>query len=216
MTWAAGIATAALAALNWISVACGWSRLEWWTKLLTMIGLISTVVLAGALDDTTGRWLVLALVLGLLGDLALLVDTDERLLAGVAAFFLGHLAYLVCFVTLGVAPAAWWPLVVPLLLATSWPTRMVVPAAWRHGRARLAVPLVAYTLVIAAMAVLAFLTGEPLIAVGATLFVVSDSLIALGLARHDFVQEEGGAHVAVMVTYHASQALLAVGILLAR
>jgi len=216
VTWATATLTAALALLNWCSVARGWFRVEWWTKLLTMVALIATVVVAGALDDAPGRWLVVALVLGLLGDLALLGDTEGRLLAGVAAFFLGHLAYLVCFATLGVSARWWWPLVVVVLAATSWPTRAVVPAAWRRGGARLAVPLAAYTLVIAAMTVLAFLTGEPLLALGATLFVVSDSLIALGLARNDFPQEQGSAHVAVMVTYHVSQALLAVGVLLAR
>ena len=215
VTWATAVLTAALALLNWIAVARGWFRLEWWTKLLTMVALIATVLLAGATDDAAGRWLVLALVLGLLGDLALLGDTEGRLLGGVAAFLLGHLAYLVCFATLGVSVRWWWPLVLVVLVATSWPTRAVVPAAWRRGGAPLAVPLAAYTLVIAAMTVLAFLTGEPLLALGASLFVVSDSLIALGLARNDFVQDEGSAHVAVMVTYHVSQALLAVGVLLA-
>jgi uncharacterized membrane protein YhhN len=216
VTWATAIPTAALALLNWGSVARGWFTVEWWTKLLTMVALIATVLVAGGLDDTPGRWLVAALVLGLLGDLALLGDTEERLLSGVAAFFLGHLAYLVCFATLGVSAKAWFPLVLLVLIATSWPTRRVVPAAWQHGGPRLAVPLLAYTLVIALMTVMAFLTGEPLLAIGATLFVVSDSLIALGLARNGFAQAKGSAHVAVMVTYHASQALLAIGVLVAR
>jgi uncharacterized membrane protein YhhN len=210
VTWATAVLTAALALLNWLSVARGWARVEWWTKLLTMVALLATVLLAGAADDPSGRWLAAALVLGLLGDLALLGDSEERLLGGVAAFLLGHLAYLVS----GLSPDPWWPLVLVVLAATSWPTRAVVPAAWRRGGPRLAVPLAAYTLVIAAMTVLAFLTGEPLLALGATLFVVSDSLIALGLARNGFVQEEGGSHVAVMVTYHLSQALLAAGVLL--
>lgn len=215
MTWALAAPTAAFALLDWGAVARGWSRAEWWGKLLTMVGLIATVVAAGALDDATGRWLVAALGFGLLGDLALLGDTEQRLLAGVAAFFVGHLAYLVGFLTLGLSPAAWWPLAVVVLAGTSWPTRTLVPVAWRHGGARLAGPLAAYTLVIAAMTVVAFLTGEPLLAIGATLFVLSDSLIALGLARNDFVQDEG-SHLAVMVTYHVSQALLAVGVLVAR
>lgn len=216
VTRAAAAATVVLALLDWAAVAGGRRRVEWWTKPLTMVALIATVLLAGGLDDAPGRWLVVALVLGLVGDLALLGDTEGRLLSGVAAFFGGHLGYLVAFASLGLSPSWWSPLVVVVLAATSWPTRAVVPAAWRHGGARLAVPLAAYTLVIAAMTALAFLTGEPLLAVGATLFVVSDSLIALGLARNDFAQEQGGAHLAVMVTYHLSQALLAVGILLAR
>lgn len=216
VTWALAIVTAAAALLDWGSVATDRRRLEWVGKPLTMVGLVATVVAAGALDDAPGRWLVAALLLGLLGDVALLGGTERRLLAGVAAFFAGHLAYLLCFATLGVSPSDWWPLVVVVLAATSWPTRALVPTAWRHGGPGLAVPLAAYTLVIAAMTVFAFLTGEPLLAVGAALFVVSDSLIALGLARNRFVQQPGGSHLAVMVTYHLSQGLLAVGVLLAR
>jgi uncharacterized membrane protein YhhN len=216
VTWATAIPVTALALLNWGSVARGWARVEWWTKLLTMVALIGAVLAAGALDDAPGRWLVVALVFGLVGDVALLGDTEERFLGGVAAFFLGHLAYLVCFVSLGMSPAPWSALVLIVLLATSWPTRALVPTAWRERGPRLGVPLLAYTLVISAMTVVAFLTGEPLVAAGAALFVVSDSLIALGLARHGFEQPRGSAHVAIMVTYHVSQALLAIGVLVAR
>lgn len=215
LTWTLAVLTAAISVTNWIAVARGSYRMEWWTKLLTMVALLATVVAAGALDSVPGRWLVVALVFGMLGDVALLGDTTARFLAGVAAFFAGHLAYLVCFATLGLPEPSWWWLVAVVLVGTSWPTRALVPAAWREGGAALAVPLVAYTLVIAAMTVVAFLTGEPVIALGATLFVVSDSLIALGLARNGFQQPKGSSHVAVMVTYHLSQGLLTYGVLTA-
>jgi uncharacterized membrane protein YhhN len=216
VTWALVLPTAALAILNWGAVSRHWLRVEWWTKLLTMVALVATVVVAGALDEVPGRWLVVALVFGLVGDVALLGETERRFLAGVAAFFVGHLAYLVCFTRLGLPVPGWWWLAIVVLLAIGIPTRSVVPAAWRHAGARVAIPLAAYTLVIAAMTLVAFLTGEPLIAAGATLFVLSDSLIALTLARSDFAQPHGSAHLAIMVTYHASQALLATGVLLAQ
>ena len=57
------------------------------------------------------------------------------------------------------------------------------------------------------------LTGEPVVALGATLFTVSDALIALDLARHDFRRERGVDDVAIMATYHLSQGLLAYGVL---
>lgn len=216
MTWLLASLTAVLAVLNWTGVATQRRRLEGWCKGLAMVALVATVVSAGALDDAVGRWLVVALVCGGIGDVCLLGRSEGRFLAGVASFFAGHLAYLVCFAVLGLDAAPWWPLVLLVLAVTSWPTRALVPVAHRRGGAALALPLVAYTLVIAAMTVVGFLTGEPVVAAGATLFVVSDSLIALGLARHDFEQPSGRAQLAVMVTYHASQALLAVGVLAAR
>lgn len=216
VTWTLGVLTALLAVSNWIAVAIGRRGAEWWSKLLTMVALIATVLTADGLDSPPARWLVAALVLGLLGDLALLGDTERRFLAGVAAFFGGHLAYLVAFAALGLDPHAWWWVVVAVLLLVLVATRDIVPSALRVVGARLAVPMAAYTLVIAAMTVVAFLAGEPVLAVGATLFLVSDSLIALNLARHDFHRERGVDGVGIMVTYHVSQALLAYGVLAAR
>ncbi|HEY0889407.1 MAG TPA: lysoplasmalogenase family protein [Nocardioides sp.] len=212
-TWILAATTAAAAGTDWIAVACGRRRLEWWAKLLTMVALVATVLSAGALGTAPGAWLVVALCLGLLGDLALLGDTEGRFLAGVAAFLVGHLAYLVAFDALGLDAAGWWWLVVPVLLVVTVATRHVVPSALRVAGARLAVPLAAYTLVIAAMTVVAFRTGEPVVALGATLFTVSDALIALDLARHDFRRERGVDGVAIMATYHLSQGLLAYGVL---
>jgi len=215
LPWTLAVVAAALAAADWWAAARTAPRLEWWTKLLTMVALLATVLAAGALDDAPGRWLVVALAFGLVGDFALLGETERRFLGGVAAFFAGHLAYLVAFATLGLDPEDWWWVVVPLVLVVAVATRHVVPAALRVVGARLAVPLAAYTLVIGTMTVVAFLTGDPVLAVGATLFMLSDSLIALDLARHDFNRARGVDGVTIMVTYHLSQGLLAAGVLLA-
>jgi uncharacterized membrane protein YhhN len=62
--------------------------------------------------------------------------------------------------------------------------------------------------VIGAMVIYAFTTGVPLIAVGATVFALSDTL----LARDRFVQPWDGAQLMVMVTYHVGQALIVAGV----
>lgn len=214
------IALAALSALvavvNWTAVWRHAARLEWWTKLLTMAALIATVLSAGAWSATShgaGRWLVLALCLGLLGDLALLGRTAERFLAGVAAFLLGHLAYLACFLALGLPSPGWSWLVVVLLFAMVVVTRDVVPTTYRLAGLRVAVPVALYSLVIAAMLVVAWQTGCLLIAAGAAVFVVSDSMIGLSLGRTGFAGPQGRTHAAIMVTYHVGQALMAAGVL---
>jgi uncharacterized membrane protein YhhN len=68
-----------------------------------------------------------------------------------------------------------------------------------------------YTVVIGAMVIVAFDTGEPLVAVGATVFAASDSILAVDR----FVRPRPWAPVAVMVTYHLGQALIVAGLLAA-
>jgi uncharacterized membrane protein YhhN len=65
--------------------------------------------------------------------------------------------------------------------------------------------------VIGAMLIIAFDTGEPLIAVGASVFAASDSVLAV----NRFVSPRPWAPVAVMVTYHVGQALIVAGVLAA-
>jgi uncharacterized membrane protein YhhN len=210
---ALGALTAGCALVNWWSVSTRRTRTEWWSKLLTLAAMCATAAVAGATQTTPGRWLLVALALGLLGDFALLGSTLRRFLAGVAAFLVGHLAYVACFLTLG-QPWPWWAwggLVAGVGLGLV--TREVAPAAWRVVGPALAGPLVAYSLVIAAMLVVAWGTGLVLVAAGALVFAVSDTLIALSLARHRFERPRGVDSPAVMVTYHLGQALIVAGVL---
>jgi uncharacterized membrane protein YhhN len=66
-----------------------------------------------------------------------------------------------------------------------------------------------YTVVIGAMVIVAFDTGEPLVAAGASVFAASDSILAVDR----FVEPRRWAPVAVIVTYHVGQALLVAGVL---
>jgi uncharacterized membrane protein YhhN len=208
MVWAL---PAALALVDWYAVARDDRRTETWAKPGVLLALILTALVLGATDTTAGLWLLLALVLGLVGDVFLLGDSDERFRFGLAAFLVGHLAYVVCFVKLGINAPEWawvaWVVLMVCLLAT----RHVAPATYVRGGAALAVPVALYTVVIGAMVILAFDTGEPLIAVGATIFAASDSILAVDR----FVRPQPAAHVVVMVTYHVGQALIVAGVLAA-
>jgi uncharacterized membrane protein YhhN len=150
-------------------------------------------------------------VLGLVGDVFLLGDSDARFRMGLATFLVGHLAYVVCFAKLGFDPAEWtwfaWVVLFTCLLVT----RHVAPATYMRGGAALAVPVALYTVVIGAMVILAFDTGEAVIALGATVFAASDSILAVDR----FVRPRPWAHVVVMVTYHVGQALIVAGVLAA-
>jgi uncharacterized membrane protein YhhN len=63
--------------------------------------------------------------------------------------------------------------------------------------------------VIGAMVVTAWMTGEWLIGLGAVTFMVSDSVLAVA----KFVRRRRHADLAVMVTYHLGQALIVAGVL---
>jgi uncharacterized membrane protein YhhN len=202
---------AAFALVDWYAVAREDRRTETWAKPAVLVALIVTAVVLGAADSSAGTWLLVALVFGLAGDVFLLGVSDTRFRLGLAAFLVGHLAFLVSFTRLGLDPAGWAWVAWVVLLAALLVTRQVAPSAYLRGGMALAAPVAVYTVVIGAMIIVAFDTGEPLIAVGATVFAASDSILAVDR----FVTPQPGARVVVMVTYHVGQALLVAGILAA-
>jgi uncharacterized membrane protein YhhN len=202
---------AVLALVDWNAVAREDRRTETWAKPAVLGSLIVTALVLGATDTTAGVWLLVALALGLVGDVFLLDDSDTRFRLGLAAFLVGHLAYVVCFVKLGLDPAGWSWVAWIILLACLLATRHVAPATYMRGGMSLAAPVALYTVVIGAMVILAFDTGEPLIAIGASVFAASDSILAVDR----FVRPQPWAHVVVMVTYHVGQALVVAGVLAA-
>jgi uncharacterized membrane protein YhhN len=204
------VLTAAVALADWTAVVRERKDLETWLKPATLALLVTTVVAARALGHTAGVWLVVALVLGLLGDVALLDDTVvARFKAGLAAFLLGHLAYVACFVVLGLTLGWWLAGGLAVMAVALVVGHGVLPATYREGGAGLAVPVAAYMGVIGAMTITGWLTEDAWIALGASVFVCSDSILAI----NKFVRPVAGARPAIMVTYHVGQALIAVGVL---
>ena len=201
----------AVALLDWWAVARDDRRTETWAKPLVMIAVIATALVLGAAETAAGRWLLVALIFGLLGDVALLDDSLRRFRVGVYAFLVGHLAYLVCFAVLGLPRPAWAWTGIVVLLAALVATRRVVPETHRVGGAPVSVPVAVYSAVIGAMLVCAWLTGEAWIALGASIFVASDTILSVDR----FVRPLPHARLALMVTYQVGQALIVVGVLAA-
>ena len=136
----------------------------------------------------------------------------ERFVGGLVAFLLAHLAYIVGLAAivatagLVVGGVILGLLVVGTMLALVG--RPIVRAV-RVGRPGLVVPVVAYLVVISTMVIAASATGRPLAMAGATLFYASDAL----LAWDRFIGRLGRGRIAVIVTYHAGQALLVLSLL---
>ncbi|WP_329298907.1 lysoplasmalogenase [Streptomyces sp. NBC_00659] len=149
------------------------------------------------------RLLLAALLLGWCGDLALLSDADPAFLAGMASFAAGHVCYLVLF--------SRTPRVRDARLVGAYVTALValVVLLWPGLPAGLRVPVAGYSLLLTAMAYGATRLGPPA-ALGGALFMLSDTLIATGVA--DWPQLPKVAFW-IMLTYIAAQFLLVRGVL---
>jgi len=147
------------------------------------------------------RWWLLALGLGLVGDILLMLPRD-RFAAGLAAFLLGHVAYILGFRAAGVGLRL--ILVCLALLAVPIAVGLipVIRGVTRVGQRELVAPILLYSLVIGAMAASALAAHSPLAAAGALLFVASDGLIAY----RRFVTRRPWMPLAVIITYHLGQA----------
>jgi uncharacterized membrane protein YhhN len=202
---------AVFALTDWYAVLRHDRRTETWAKPATLVALIVTALVLGATDTSAGRWLLVALAFGLAGDVFLLEKADTRFRLGLAAFLVGHVAFVLCFIQLGLDPQGWNYLSLLVLGACLLATRQVAASTYLRGGLGLAAPVGLYTVVIGAMLIYAFTTGVPLIAIGATVFAVSDTV----LARDRFVRPWDGAQLLVMITYHVGQALIVIGFLAA-
>jgi uncharacterized membrane protein YhhN len=211
---AAGLVTAfvVLAIADWVAI---WQRaddLRRFTKPAATAALVTIAAVVGEMAGDARAALVVAVVFCLAGDVALLGRSEARFLVGLGAFGLGHIAYVVTAVLVGVSwpqLAAAFP-VLAVLLGFQAATRML-PEAFRRRGAVMAAAVATYSLVISAMIVTAFGTTSWLAAAGATLFAVSDSLIAYDR----FVRPVRRADLPIMVTYHAGQLLLIGGLIAA-
>lgn len=201
---------AAFAAVDWYAVWRASASLERLAKPATLLALTATAVWLGAFDSPAGRWLLVALGLCLVGDITLLQDSPRRFLAGLGAFLLGHLAFVAAFLARGLEqPGRAVVALLVLAILAAAVVRQVLSAARREGGWPLAGPVAAYILVISAMLLAAWMTGDLVVALGATAFAVSDSILAL----NRFTGARAWAPLAVMVSYHVAQVLIVVGML---
>lgn len=202
------LATVVAAGVDWWAVATRRHGVERLAKPAVLVALLAVAALVGG-PPSLLAWVLVALGLGLVGDVLLLEDGEGRFVGGLAAFLLGHLAWVGAFVVLGLdAPARGWLGAAVVLVALA-AGRRILPNAARTGGAGLGAAVAAYMLVIGATAVLGWATGSLAIGLGATLFVVSDTVLAVGR----FVAERAWTRPTVIVTYHVAQALLLAGTL---
>jgi uncharacterized membrane protein YhhN len=192
---------------DWVARARRQVRLEYLCKPAVVLALIATALLLHPAPDAGARraWFVAALVCSLAGDVLLMLPTD-LFVAGLAAFLVGHLCYVVGFWTRGPGVFDFVPWAVAVAVVVTPVARRIL-GALRDRPER--VPVTLYVVVISIMLATALATGNVAAGVGALLFVTSDTLIAW----NRFVRPFRSADLGIMVTYHLGQAGLVLSLL---
>ncbi|MEU4133747.1 lysoplasmalogenase [Streptomyces wuyuanensis] len=187
-------ATAVL--LDLASLLAGWE-----TGHLVAKPLLMPLLAAYAAARGGPRTLVAALLFGWAGDVLLTAGADLAFLLGMAAFAAGHCCYLALFGRGRTSPllGAGYAVVLAGALVALWPD---LPAGLR-------LPVAAYSLLLTAMAYRSSAAGA-LAGLGGALFLLSDMLIATGLASWPRLP---AADFWIMLTYAAAQCLLTLGAL---
>lgn len=214
----AALLALAVAALDWMALWRGWRRLDHLAKPGVM-GVLIAWLLDRWLATGVGilGWFLVGACLSLVGDVFLMLPR-ERFTAGLAAFALAHVAYLV-----GLWPSATvgpWLLApgLVLIVASLSLFRRLSRALRTPGRQQLRAPVAAYSLIITAMALAALTTlGNPgwslqaagIVALGALSFYLSDAL----LAWNRFVRPVRAGRLKVRVLYHLGQIALVGGVI---
>jgi uncharacterized membrane protein YhhN len=181
----------------------GPERAERVLKPLSVVSIGVAGVGSGLLERPWGVVALVALALGLVGDVLLLDgDRPSRFLGGLSAFLGGHLLYITAFVMAGLSVDPWLALPAAVSIGCLVASRALLPSLWRAGDRPLAGAVATYMVVLTLAALCAGATGRPLVAMGAALFVVSDTILAVD----KFLTPVPRAHLWVMATYLLAQA----------
>ena len=187
------------------------NRRQWYyvLKPLTTALILLLVLLNQSPVTSTYKYLILAgLIFSLAGDIFLMLPKD-RFFSGLISFLIAHILYIIAFAPGVVLPLQWWPgffVLVFLIIIL----RLILP-----GADNLKVPLVIYAVIIGGML---WIGTERMLnlgtisalqaAVGAALFVASDSALAV----RRFIREFPAAEGIILATYYAAQLLIALSV----
>lgn len=159
------------------------------------------------------RSLIIALLCGLLGDIALMPATqfDQSFLVGLVCFLLGHIAYIHVFYKLG---KSYQPSIAKQALALG----LCFWAVWMYAKLYpsipgLEIPVFVYCFILILLALFAVFSqntpGYMLRLIGVLIFVISDSTLAWGA----FIHSSNILNAFVIATYSLAQIFIVHGVI---
>lgn len=204
--WLAGIAVLASVAILGLYLP-GMRVLFLLAKPLATLAVIALALRVHCDEPRYRRAIVAGLLLGLAGDVLLMLDGETAFMAGLGSFLLGHLAYLHGYRQRAPLFAAAWPFVLYALLAG-----VVLAWLWPSLPPGLRLPVLAYVAVLAAMAAQAAAVwwrrrdaATACAAIGGACFLGSDAILAIDRFALPFV----AAQALLLALYWTAQALIA-------
>ncbi len=173
-------------------------------KPLTMVFIWLIAILGQATSPLYKFMIIFGLVFSLAGDVFLMLPSD-RFVAGLVAFLVAHLFYSAAFAS-EISGLTWWPLI-PFVIYG-----IVIYAILAPSLGKLKLPVLIYIIVILIMAWLAWerwnqagQRGALLASIGAVLFIISDTILAIDRFRGTFKL----SRTLNLSTYFAAQLLIA-------
>ena len=208
--------TLVVAVLDWIAVYKQWKTVEFICKPATMVFMFAWLFVMAGLNGPS-LWFGVGVLLSLAGDVFLMLS-DRWFIAGLAAFLLAHVAYIIGLSAGLMNVSLLWAgiLAVILVLGAVRILRRIAAGLVAKSLKKLVVPVQVYGLVITVMLFLAMLTlSRPdwkaipavLVSLGAFLFYLSDII----LAWNRFVSPIRSGRVMNMIAYHLGQIALIAG-----
>lgn len=212
------IAALVFAALESLALWKKWNRLEYIAKPAVM------VILFIWLWTTTGLtsvplWFGIGILLSLTGDIMLMISLDRLFLAGLVAFLLAHIAYLIGF-NIPIPEISSWGIFLAIIIGLGGSRvmrRIIAPLALK-GQARMRMPVIIYSVVISLMLLSAMMKmtdiiwntqAAVLVSIGAFFFYLSDII----LAWNKFVAPIQYGRIYNIGAYHLGQIMLIAGVI---
>ena len=213
----------AVAVVDWVAVARGWRKVEILAKPATLVALFLFLLLGLVVIGFSSLPLIffgVGILFSLAGDIFLLLS-DRWFLAGLAAFLLAHVAYIIGFNLPLPDLSSVWSIGIAIILAITAGRvlRRILLGLKAKGLQRMAGPVVLYGTVITVMLLSALLTlfrldwnlwAALLSVIGASLFYLSDVILAM----NKFVAPIKNGRLVNMIAYHLGQIALIAGVFL--
>ena len=213
------LAAFVFAALEALALWKNSPRLENIAKPAVMIALFLWLWTSAGLNGAL-LWFGLGILLSLAGDVLLMISLDRLFLAGLIAFLLAHIAYVIGFNT-PLPALSVWGFILAFMIGISGVRiiRQIVAPLHSKGQAGLRIPILLYALVISLMLLSAMLkltdiswqaSTALLVALGAFLFYLSDII----LAWMKFVAPIQNGRIYNILAYHLGQIALIAGVVI--